>query len=714
MSFSKPAACWPEADAARLLPGDRLELRVTGQVDRFRLSPCGEALAVTIEGIELPDGRLLPGPGTAGASYVDLPGAAELLGARWPALWLESLDGRSFRLVLDEELEQPPSAAGIAGPAPAGKKAAAPSTATTESAAPGLAALAESEREVLLRAVSTPASLLEYRLGMRAARLAIHGGFDQLISLPLLREMEVLEHQVRTAKTVLRRLHGRALLCDEVGLGKTIEAGMIAKELLTRGLIRSLLIVAPPSLVEQWQGELRRKFSIDCCAYDDPAFRAAGVDAWQRFDRVIVSLHTAKREPHRAAIAGRRWDLVIVDEAHHLRNRNTVAWRFASELEKQFVLLLTATPVQNNLDELFNLVTLLEPGLLSTSRTFQQRFVDRHDRLTPKNVEQLHALLAEVMVRNRRSTVGLSFTRRWAQTLRVSPSAPERRLYDGVSRLVRRGLRAGGGESSLNRMVLIKLQLALGSSAAAAAAMLDNLSQRPRAVDESADLAALAHEAAAVRNGAKTGRLLALLQQFADKLVVFTQFRATQEELLAALDAAGHEVAVFHGGLSRLDKERAIAQFRGPANVLLTTDAGSEGRNLQFAHGICNFDLPWNPMKIEQRIGRLSRIGQTHDVHVFNLVAADTLEAALLHLLEAKLSLFELVIGEVDMILGNLEDEREFDDVVTDLWADSADSADFARRMEALGDRLLAAKEAYFSQRAHDDRLFGNRFAPDG
>ena len=197
-------------------------------------------------------------------------------------------------------------------------------------------------------------------------------------------------------------------------------------------------------------------------------------------------------------------------------------------------------------------------------------------------------------------------------------------------------------------------------------------------------------------------------------MVIFTQFLATQDLLQARLRDAGHDVAVFHGGLSRLEKEAAIARFRGPARLLLCTEAGSEGRNLQFAHAVCNFDLPWNPMKIEQRIGRLSRIGQTQDVHVFNLVAAGTVEATVLHLLEAKLNMFELVIGEIDMILGNLDDEREFQDVVADLWIDSADGDDFARRIDALGERLLEAKRAYLEQRRHDDRLFGNQFAPEG
>src|SRR6185437_8027863 len=193
-----------------------------------------------------------------------------------------------------------------------------------------------------------------------------------------------------------------------------------------------------------------------------------------------------------------------------------------------------------------------------------------------------------------------------------------------------------------------------------------------------------------------------LVGEYRDKMVIFTQFRATQELIERRLKQAGHDVAVFHGGLSRLEKEAAIARFRGSARLLLCTEAGSEGRNLQFAHGICNFDLPWNPMKIEQRVGRLSRIGQTRDVHVFNLVASGTIEAAVLHLLEAKLNMFELVIGEIDMILGNLEDEREFEDVVADLWAESDDDDDFARRIDGLGERLLEAKREYLRSRTHD------------
>jgi superfamily II DNA or RNA helicase len=567
---------------------------------------------------------------------------------------------------------------------------------------------------LLCGALPLGAGLPEFGVALRAARLSTHAGFDQLMCLPLVREMELLDHQIRTAKTVLRRFRGRALLCDEVGLGKTIEAGLISAELQLRGLARSVLVLVPPSLIEQWQAELRRKFSLDFITHDDPAFRERGAAAWSEFDRVIVSTHTAKREPHRSAILERRWDLVIVDEAHHLRNRTTQLWKFTSEIRKQFMLLLTATPVQNNLDELFNLVTLLEPGLLSTAKQFQRRFVDRRDKLTPRNLDELHALLAEVMVRNRRSTVGLQFTRRWARTFSVALSEPEADLYRRVTAFVRQHLRTADQRAGLSRMALLSLQMALGSSSLAAAGTLETMAANPRVEPAlRSHLQTLAAEARRPTTPSKLHRLLALLQDFPDKMVIFTQFRATQGLLAEHLAAAGHDVAVFHGGLSRMEKEAAIAAFRGPARLLLCTESGSEGRNLQFAHAVCNFDLPWNPMRIEQRIGRLSRIGQTHDVHVFNLVAADTVEAAVLQLLDAKLSMFELVIGEIDMILGNLDEEREFQEVVADLWATADSSDDFARRMEELGNRLVAAKQAYLTQRSHDDRLFGSRFAPD-
>ena len=569
----------------------------------------------------------------------------------------------------------------------------------------------------LLANNSTLARWRDFRLALQATRLAMVAGFDQLLCLPWLRDVELLEHQLRTARTVLRRLRGRALLCDEVGLGKTIEAGIILEELVVRGLARRVLILTPPSLVEQWQGEMRRKFGLDFIVHDDPGFREQGAQAWAAHDRIIASYHTAKREPHRAAILKQDWDLVIVDEVHHFRNRTTLLWQMASELRRQYILLLTATPVQNDLEELFNLVTLLQPGLLSTARSFQKQFVDRRDKLMPRNVDELHRLLTEVMVRNRRSTVGLTLTRRIAKTHLVTLNDQERALYNDVSHFIRQQLNAPSDNKTkrvLSRMTLITLQKELGSASQAAAPTLARLALDERLPEaERATLAQFADTASALTANSKAERLLALLRDFPDKMVVFTQFRATQEWLQKRLRDAGESVVAFHGGMLRLEKEDAIRRFQKDARILLSTDAGSEGRNLQFCNAICNFDLPWNPMKIEQRVGRLSRIGQARDVFVFNLAAADTLEAAVLHLLEAKIAMFELVIGEIDMILGTLDEEKEFEEVVTDLWAQSRDDSDFRSALDRLGDQLLAAKENYLRQRAQEEKLFGEKFAPE-
>jgi SNF2 family DNA or RNA helicase len=687
-----------------LEPGDRFEVSQIDAGKQIRLPRVLGPGGFAFERLENQDGRPLNVELNSADRALKIPELDRLLPASGSTLWLEYRSPGTFRLALEAE----PSATQSTNFADV----------VTEQGIP--IALDPRDWSVIRDGSGWTAGLREFDLALRAARLATQGGFDKLIALPLVRDIELLDHQIRTVKTVLRRFRGRALLCDEVGLGKTIEAGMILSELLMRGLARSVLVIVPPSLIEQWQGEMRRKFSIDLLSHDDPAFKERGSHAWSEFDRVIASLHTAKREPHRSAILARQWDIVVVDEAHHLRNRTTQSWKFASEIQKQFILLLTATPVQNNLEELFNLVTLLEPGLLSTSRRFQKHFVDRKDKLTPKNVDELHALLAEVMVRNRRSTVGLQFTRRWARTEVLTPSVSERELYRDVTEFVRSRLKTArtteGATSggSLNRMALLTLQMALGSSSKAAAGTLRKVSEHAKlAASDRKKLVELAGRAETQDASTKADRLVSLVDEFGDKMVIFTQFRATQELLTSRLRETGHEVAVFHGGLSRLEKEAAVNRFQGPAQLLLCTEAGSEGRNLQFAHAICNFDLPWNPMKIEQRIGRLSRIGQARDVHVFNLVAAGTVEATVLHLLEAKLNMFELVVGEIDMILGNLDDDREFQDVVADLWVEATDSDDFARRIDALGERLLEAKRAYLQQRAHDEKLFGNRFAPD-
>lgn len=554
------------------------------------------------------------------------------------------------------------------------------------------------------------APLEVYRLHRWAHAIALSPGFEELISLPLLRDVILYEHQLAAVKTVLNRMRGRALLADEVGLGKTVEAGIILAELHRRRLVRRVLVLVPPGLVTQWEEELRRKFCLDFITHDSERFRLEGQDAWGRFDRVVASFHTAKRPEHAEALLKSPYDLVIVDEAHHLRNANTVLWQFVNRLKKNFILLLTATPVQNNLEELFNLVTLLQPGQLKTLRGFRRTHVARGDKRQPKDPEGLRRLLSEVMVRNRRATTPLALTRRVARTLLVTPTAGERALYAGLSDFLREQYRRGSG---ITRMVVQTLQMELGSSSRAAVPTLERLlakDQWPAAVRNGLDH--FLTEAMRIGDEGKGRALLGLLAGWPEKLLIFTRYRATQDHLARLLTEAGERCAIYHGGLRRQEKEAAVRAFEGPCRILLSTEAGGEGRNLQFAHGLVNYDLPWNPMRIEQRIGRLSRVGQTRDVHVFNLVAPGTIEDSLLAMLDAKINMFELVIGEIDMILGELSAEQDFEELVTDLWLSAESQEDFRQRMDRLGDQLLQAKRSYLEVKALEDRIFGDALAP--
>ena len=578
---------------------------------------------------------------------------------------------------------------------------------------------AESDSAILDEPITTRSA---FELARQAVAFAASPGFDELISLPMLRDVELYPHQLKTTRTVLRRFRGRAMLCDEVGLGKTVEAGMILLELLMRKLVRRVLVLTPSSLVEQWRAELARKFGVSVVTPDDEAFKALGDEAWSTHERILASYHKVRREPYRSLVSAQEWDIVIIDEAHHFRNRNTVLWKFANSLRKRYILLLTATPVQNNLEELYNLVTLLQPGLLSTAKRFQQQFIDRRDKLAPRNLDQLHSLLAEAMVRNRRSNVSVGLTRRYASTQPVILGTDERALYDDVTAFVKAHLRTlphDGDEVQarkappiFSRMALVTLQKELGSSGLAASDTLDKLAEGARDKEMQQWLHAAAERARNVSN-AKITALLDLTRKWDDKLVIFTQFRRTQQQIVQALQGAGESVAQFHGGLTRLGKEAAVQAFRGESRILVSTESGSEGRNLQFCHALCNFDLPWNPMRIEQRIGRLSRIGQTHDVRVFNLLSANTIEADILRVLEAKINMFELVVGEVEMILGNLDEEREFEDIVLDLWTNANDDGQFRASMEALGEQIVSAKQHYLDQVAYEDKLFANRFVPE-
>ena len=560
---------------------------------------------------------------------------------------------------------------------------------------------------------------LPYRLQLQAERLALVAGFDELVCLDTL-NFSPFDYQVRAAQAALRRFRGRGLLCDEVGLGKTIEAGLVLKEYLLRQMASRVLILTPPALVEQWREELASKFGLTgFVASHDPDFRAAlrerGSQAWAAFPHVIASLAMARRREHRRAIAGIVYDLVIVDEAHHLKSRATVSWKFVNALQKKYILMLTATPVQNNLDELYNLITILKPGQLKTPREFRRRFVVQGDPRLPKNRGRLRELLADVMVRHTRGQVGVQLPPRRAHTVRLQLEADERALYEDVSRFVRQAGQVDDALPAVHRFTLRTLQREIGSSPAAVHPTLIRLARRPEMEPHRDGLLDLAERARAVQSWAK-GKALErlLLSQLAsdrrEKLIIFTHFRATQELLADVLRGLDVDFVLYHGQLARAEKDAAIQRFEQSAQVLLSTEAAGEGRNLQFCRLMLNFDLPWNPQRIEQRVGRIHRVGQTRPVEIFNLSAQGTVEDYILHILDRKLNMFELVIGEMEMILGYLEDERDFEAIVMDVWTQAHTPQEEAAGFDRLGDLLAQAREAYRHTREYDETLFGEDF----
>ena len=537
----------------------------------------------------------------------------------------------------------------------------------------------------------------------RFAHLGLAQGFDELLCLPHLRGIETFWYQVETVRKVLKQFRGRVLLADEVGLGKTVEAGMVVKEYLLRGIIDSVLVLVPASLVGQWREELETKFDISCATTQDALLRSDPGRFWNH-KYLIASLALARRSEHAARLIGRSFDLVIVDEAHHLRDRSSQSYKLVDALNKRFLLLLSATPVQNDLTELYNVLTLLKPGIFKTLKEFRAAYMTPGKPRQPANPERLRALMRDAMVRNTRAVVALKLPRRHAVTIRVDGAEGERAAYQELA-TVARTLAAEGSVGS--GLALQHLLGAAGSSPAAAAAAVRRFADRH---SDAPRWYALAQRWASVANSGKGAALLELLRRNPEeKKLVFVHYRETLAQIADLLAREGLAFARFEGDLSGPDKDAAVAAFRESVPVLLCTESGGEGRNIQFCNTLINFDVPWNPMAIEQRIGRIDRIGQQREVFVFNLVTRDTLEEHILRLLDEKISMFELVVGEVGAILGGLDEDRDFADLMLDAWLRTTE-ASRNEAFDALGRRLQGARQHHESAKALDQALFGEDF----
>ena len=540
-------------------------------------------------------------------------------------------------------------------------------------------------------------------LRLRYAELRLQKGFDELLSLGAINNVEHFGYQLDTVRRVLRDFRGRVLLADEVGLGKTIEACLTLKEYWMRGLARKALILTPASLVGQWVDELTERFALTPVAADAQLVRDE--EFWRREPLVVASLPLARQAGHRDRLSRIEYDLVIVDEAHALKNRASAGWQLVNDLKKRFLLLLSATPVGNDLTELYNLIQLLRPGLLQGEAQFRRKYGQIEALSQAGRRDRLRELLREVMVRNTRAHIDLKLPKRIAATHIVRPAPEEVHVLDSLAAVIRDRYNTA---TAADRWRMTLLQMQAGSGPAALRAGLRDHAGRTDSGPFAAVAAALDRIGGA--RSAKVEALLDLARRSPEKKIVFTRFRATLDELDAALSAAGRCVSVFHGGLSSVDKQRAIDAFEGEAEILLSTEVGGEGRNLQFCRTVINYDLPWNPATIEQRVGRVHRIGQTRDVYIFNLCLAGSVEERILSILHDKINMFELVAGEVEMILGHLGDEQDFASLVMDAWSSSRSDDDARETFERLSARLLDAKSAYQNASGLDRALFSEDY----
>ncbi|WP_088835238.1 DEAD/DEAH box helicase [Paenibacillus tyrfis] len=515
-----------------------------------------------------------------------------------------------------------------------------------------------------------------FRLAEEAEQSGLIRSFNELQCLSHLPNLVPMDHQIDTAKKVLTEMRGRAILADEVGLGKTIEAGLILKEYMIRGLVRKVLILVPASLVLQWVRELNQKFGISAVAQKKEYM-------WAANDVVVASMDTAKRDPHRDIVLGLEYDMLIVDEAHKLKNKKTTNYQFINELRKKYCLLLTATPVQNDLKELYNLITLLKPGQLGGQGSFQANFVV--DKRIPKNEEQLQHELSKVMIRNRRSDGNVNFTKRIVRNIPLQLSPEEQALYDGVTNFVRGRYEESGGDIG-SILSLVTLQREVCSSRDAVFITLVNLFKK---TEENSPLRAKIWEIVelirSIKANTKAEKVMELIGDIGEKVIIFTEYRASQEYLLQYLKDRKISAVPYRGGMNRGKKDWMMDLFRNRAQVLIATEAGGEGINLQFCHHMINFDLPWNPMRVEQRIGRVHRLGQQEDVKIYNLSTLGTIEEHILSLLHEKINMFELVIGELDTILERFEKKTSLESHLAKLILSSRSQEDIRRQLDELG-----------------------------
>ena len=535
-----------------------------------------------------------------------------------------------------------------------------------------------------------------FDLHLQAERFALRKGFDHLLCLGSAK-IERLEYQVKTAQAVLQKMKIRALLADEVGLGKTIEAGLVISETLLRGIAGNVLVLAPAGLVFQWQQELKDKFGLE--------FEVLKRHQKARESLLLISSYDrAKRGKCAETLLARSWDILVLDEAQRLKHRTTALWKFVKKLNSRFVVCLSATPVENDLTEIFSILDIVKPGSLGTIRAFKRAFVSPSDSRKPAAGKEsvLRELLSDIMIRNRRDTCGLRLPRRRAGIYHIDLSPVEKELYNHVTDWVKKRfkkeflLETGMKTHVLSLMVL---QREVVSSPAALRKTLLRIAERknyPPSITNR--LKQFAEMAKKVETPSKIVALRDIFQKFGgQRFVVFSEFVESVQVIAQSVRKWGLPAFTLSGRDTPAKRYEALKAFgETPGAALVCTDVGGVGLNLQAAcHHLVNYDLPWNPMKLEQRIGRCDRIGQENEVVIFNLCTRGTIEEHIMDIIGKKIRMFELIVGEMNTILESIHPERTFPQLIFDAWSGSSSREEEALAFSELGERAAEARARY-------------------
>jgi superfamily II DNA or RNA helicase len=532
-------------------------------------------------------------------------------------------------------------------------------------------------------------------------------------------------HQVANLITYCRRLPV-SLLADDVGLGKTISAGLIMAELAARGRLQKTLIVCPKLLGPQWQEELDAKFGIESQIAIGKDLKKADPN---EIGAVITTYQSARL--YLDEIPTDRFQMLILDEAHKLILRNLygvekppqVATKFRGALEDRrfrFVLMLTATPIHNRLWDIYSLVDLLtvargHKNPFGTEGMFARRFIadDRESarRLKPEAREEFRSIVYGYMSRVRRADAKLSFPDRVVLMHKADPTPAEQALVQIVAKYI----------AKLNRLAQISILQALASSPDALRAQLDNMARNGTVPAVFASDVSIVVRTMPI--SAKLASLGALANELAARdtekwrMVIFTGRRETQTTIQAFLEQRGWAVGIINGSTTATNKN-TLARFRQnpPAfHVIVSTEAGSEGINLQVANVLVNYDLPWNPMIVEQRIGRVQRLASEHaKVSIYNVMLRGTFEEYIVGRLMEKLQMAAHAIGDIESLLEatGLDDDEEngekgFEEKIRELVVAALLGKDIEAAARQAEESIQAAKTTLEREKDAIDTMLG-------